>query len=189
MLAGIREVLIISTPRRLRPLRAPARRRQRMGHAASNMPCSRSPRAGAGLHHRPRVRRQRTSALILGDNIFYGAGFADDAAAGQRAQPGATVFAYPSRIRSAMASSSSIANGTRLSIEEKPQQPKSHWAVTGSISTTIRCSTSPPTLKPSPRGELEITDVNRVYLERQQLRVRALRPRLRLARHGDASNR
>jgi penicillin-binding protein 1C len=104
MLAGIRDILIISTPTDLPRFEA-CSATAALWHLVLAMPSSRAQRPGRGLHHRPRLRRRRPGALILGDNIFYGAGLIECCAPGRGADQGATVFAYRSTIPSATASS------------------------------------------------------------------------------------
>ena len=114
------------------------------------------------------------SALVLGDNIFYGHEFAHDLKlAGQQAS-GATVFAYHVHDPERYGVVEFDAAGQAISLEEKPTQPKSNYAVTGLYFYDNQVLDIARDLKPSPRGELEITDVNRVYLERQQLNVQVM---------------
>jgi glucose-1-phosphate thymidylyltransferase len=111
------------------------------------------------------------SALILGDNIFYGHDFATQLQAASRAGEGATVFAYavtdPERYGVVEFDSA----GQAISIEEKPSLPKSRYAVTGLYFYDNQVLQIAAEMKPSPRGELEITDVNRQYLVNRQLHV------------------
>jgi glucose-1-phosphate thymidylyltransferase len=116
-----------------------------------------------------------SAALILGDNIFYGDRFGDLCMAAAQQDSGATVFAYhvsdPGRYGVVtFDQESSIA----LDIEEKPSQPKSNWAVTGLYFYDEEVCDIARSVKPSARGELEITDVNRAYLQRGTLRVKRL---------------
>ena len=110
------------------------------------------------------------SALVLGDNIFHGDELDARMAAGQ-AERGATVFAYRVADPERYGVVEFDAGGRALTIEEKPAQPKSDWAVTGLYFYDGRAPAIARALKPSPRGELEITDLNRVYLEEGTLRV------------------
>ena len=190
MLAGIREILIITTPQDLPTVPAPAGRRRAMGHVSSPMPSSRSPRGW----RRPSSSARdfvdgEPSALVLGDNIFYGHGLPETAAArGARRRRARTVFAYQvARSRALRRRRASTATASATSHRGKAEAAEVELG--GDRALFLRqpaSSTSPRSLKPSPRGELEITDVNRVYLERGQLQRRAHGPRLRLARHRHA---
>ena len=110
-------------------------------------------------------------ALVLGDNIFYGHDFAKSVSAAGKSETGARVFAYPVTDPERYGVVEFDADGKALSLEEKPKNPKSRYASPDFISTTLRWSKSPRSLKPSARGELEITDVNKEYLRRRQLEV------------------
>jgi len=111
------------------------------------------------------------SALVLGDNIFYGHGLPDLLANAVRRTTGATIFAYHVADPEHYGVVGFDANGYATSIEEKPLQPKSNFAVTGLYFYDQHVADIAANIQPSARGELEITDLNRVYLERGQLAV------------------
>jgi glucose-1-phosphate thymidylyltransferase len=113
-------------------------------------------------------------ALALGDNLFYGAYFSDYLRTAAARETGATVFGYQVRDPERYGVVEFDAEGRAVSIEEKPARPRSAYAVTGLYFYDNHVLDIAATLKPSPRGELEITDVNRAYLERGQLRVEKL---------------
>ncbi|MGC3963225.1 MAG: glucose-1-phosphate thymidylyltransferase RfbA [Rhodocyclaceae bacterium] len=114
------------------------------------------------------------SALVLGDNIFYGHAMAERLRAADLNDTGATVFAYPVTDPERYGVVEFNAAGRAISIEEKPTKPRSRYAVTGLYFYDQQVIDIARHLKPSPRGELEITDVNRIYLDREQLDVQVL---------------
>ena len=176
MLAGIRDVLLISTPQDTPRFEQLLGDGQQWGmsirYAVQPSPDG---LAQAFIIGRKFVGNA-PSALVLGDNLFYGHDFASQlqsaakVGAGGTAD-GATVFAYAVRDPERYGVVAFDAAGTAISIEEKPTQPKSRYAVTGLYFYDQQVCDIAANLKPSPRGELEITDVNRVYLERRQLKV------------------
>jgi glucose-1-phosphate thymidylyltransferase len=172
MLAGIRDILVITTPvERLRfeaLLGDGSAYGIRLSYAEQDQPRG---LADAFIVGREFVGGDRV-ALILGDNIFYGAGLVELVREAAEMESGATVFAYavedPQRYGVIEFDEES---GRAISIEEKPAKPKSTWAVTGLYFYDNEVVDIAAALKPSARGELEITDVNRTYMERGQLRV------------------
>jgi len=171
MLAGIRDILIISTPQdtpRFQQLLGD-------GHAwGINLSYAVQPSpdglAQAFIIGRDFVGSDNT-ALVLGDNVFYGHEFAQHLKAAHEQGSGATVFAYPVHDPERYGVVEFDAQGHAISLEEKPRQPKSRYAVTGLYFYDNRVLDIAAALKPSPRGELEITDVNRAYLEMGALNV------------------
>ena len=174
MLAGLREILIISTPQDLPRFRDLLGDGSQWGielqYAVQPSPDG---LAQAFLIGREFIGND-TCALILGDNIFYGQSFAKELQSAATVKSGSVVFAYPVTDPERYGVVEFDAKGHAISIEEKPRQPRSRYAVTGLYfydSNVVRLAES---LKPSPRGELEITDLNRLYLEAGTLRVNVM---------------
>jgi glucose-1-phosphate thymidylyltransferase len=174
MLAGIREVLIISTPRDLPAFQALLGDGARWGmdFAYAEQP-SPDGLAQAYIIGADFVAGQH-SALILGDNIFHGHGLPHLLQNAVARKSGATVFAYHVQDPERYGVVSFDTNHRVISIEEKPENPKSNSAVTGLYFYDTQVVDIAANLKPSARGELEITDLNRVYLERGQLSVETM---------------
>ncbi|MBN2805752.1 MAG: glucose-1-phosphate thymidylyltransferase RfbA [Prolixibacteraceae bacterium] len=174
MLAGIREILIISTPTDL-PLY------QRLFHDGQHL--------GLHIHYAEQPSPDGLAqafligeefigtdqvCLVLGDNIFYGYNFSSILTEAARLESGATVFGYYVTDPERYGVAEFDENGKVLSLEEKPEKPKSNYAVTGLYFYDNSVVAKAKSLKPSKRGELEITDLNRIYLEEGKLKVQLL---------------
>lgn len=174
MLAGLREILVISTPQdtgRFADLLGDGRQWGiEIQYAVQPSP--------DGLAQAFLIGKEfigdSTSALILGDNIFYGQGFSRQLQAAAQIEQGATVFAYPVEDPQRYGVVEFDNEGRAISLEEKPKAPKSRYAVTGLYFYDRDVVHRASTLKPSARGELEITDLNRLYLEAGMLNVETM---------------
>ena len=171
MLAGLRDILIISTPQDT------SRFAELLGDGHNwgiNISYAIQP-SPDGLAQAFLIGREfigeETSALILGDNIFYGQGFSRQLQAAAQLKQGATVFAYPVEDPQRYGVVEFDNEGRAISLEEKPKHPKSRYAVTGLYFYDHNVVSIASSLKPSARGELEITDLNRCYLEAGNLNV------------------
>lgn len=175
MLAGIQDILVITTPQDAPLFQALLQDGSQWGiqisYAVQESPDG---LAQAFLLGESFIGND-SCALVLGDNIFYGA---DLAKALQRAvaqEDGATVFAYYVKDPQRYGVVEFDASGQAVSLEEKPQEPRSNYAVTGLYFYDRQIVDIAKSIRPSARGELEITDVNKVYLQQQQLRVETMR--------------
>jgi len=174
MLAGIRDILIISTPHDLPRFRTLLGSGEKWGVSFSY---AEQPRPD-GLAQAYIIGEEfvggEPSALILGDNLFYGHGLPDLLKKAVGHGQGASVFAYHVKDPQRYGVVSFDRDGRATSIEEKPVKPLSSWAVTGLYFYDGRASELAKKLRPSPRGELEITDLNRTYLEEGTLNVECM---------------
>ena len=174
MLAGIRDILVISTPQDT------PRFEQLLGDGSDwglKLHYVVQPSPG-GLAQAFIIGRHfighDSSALVLGDNIFYGHNLHKHLEVAMSRDTGATIFAYRVQDPQRYGVVAFDAQGRAISLEEKPVKPKSHYAVTGLYFYDNQVIDIAASLKPSARGELEITDVNRIYMERNQLSVEIL---------------
>ncbi|CAG2151481.1 glucose-1-phosphate thymidylyltransferase RfbA [Ralstonia mannitolilytica] len=174
MLAGIRDILIISTPQDT------PRFEQLLGDGSQwgiQLQYAVQP-SPDGLAQAFIIGENfiggNNCALVLGDNIFHGGDFVSLLARATEKVEGATVFAYPVQDPERYGVVEFDAKGSAISLEEKPRQPKSRYAVTGLYFYDNHVVEIAKSIRPSPRGELEITDINRVYLARKQLDVQLM---------------
>ena len=171
MLAGIREILVISTPEALPAFRDLLRDGQQWGlrFLYAEQP---EPRGLADAFLiQPEFIGDDSVSLILGDNIFFGHGLPNKLRAAADLETGALIFAYPVRDPRRYGVIEFNEQGLAISIEEKPEIPRSHYAVPGLYFYDNQVVNIASQLKPSGRDELEITDLNQVYLDKNQLRV------------------
>jgi glucose-1-phosphate thymidylyltransferase len=174
LLAGIREVLVVTTPHEQDAFRRLLGDGSALGISiAYAVQLKPDGLAQAFIIGRDFVGRDRV-ALALGDNVFYGAHFSDDLRRASERAGGATVFAYQVRDPERYGVVEFGPDGRAISLEEKPAIPRSPWAVTGLYFYDNQVLDFAAALRPSARGELEITDVNRQYLAQGQLHVERL---------------
>jgi glucose-1-phosphate thymidylyltransferase len=174
MLAGIREICIISTPQDLPKFQELMGDGRQLGLSFDYIPQPRPEGiAQAFVLARDFINGEGV-CLILGDNIFYGHGLSGQMAAAARRQSGATIFGYWVKDPQRYGVVAFDQSGRAIDIQEKPKLPPSNWAVTGLYFYDRQVVEIAAGLKPSDRGELEITDVNRVYLSRNALFVEKL---------------
>lgn len=174
MLAGLKEILIISTPRDIPMIQDLLGDGSRLGihfeYAVQKEPKGISEAFLIG----EKFINDEGCALILGDNLFYGGDLVRQLKEAATQKEGATVFAYRVKDPERYGVVEFNEKGQAISIEEKPQKPKSSWAVTGLYFYDKNVVQYAKSLKPSKRGELEITDLNKIYLEQGKLNVRSL---------------
>ncbi len=174
MLAGIREVLIISTPQDLPKFAQLLGDGNDIGMKISYV-AQPVPDGLANAFILGEVfLAGAPAALVLGDNIFYGHGLSEQLVSAGGCMAGATIFAYHVADARSYGVVELAQDGRAISIEEKPSVPRSNWAVTGLYFYDSNVVSMVKTLKPSSRGELEITDLNKLYMQSGQLRVECL---------------
>jgi glucose-1-phosphate thymidylyltransferase len=171
MLAGIRDILIISTPDDIPKFQALLQDGSQFGIRLEYLMQPRPEGIAQALILGEQFLDGNGCSLVLGDNIFYGHDLAKYLRESASKDKGATVFAYPVHDPERYGVVEFDASGRALSIEEKPKQPKSRYAVTGLYFYDAQAPAIAKSLRPSARGELEITDLNKAYLEKKQLEV------------------
>ncbi len=171
MLAGIREVLIISTPRDLPVFRDLLESGEQLGMHFEYIIQEKPNGLAEAFILAEEFLQGQPACLILGDNMFYGQGFSSMLKRAQSTQKGATIFGYYVKDPRAYGVVEFNEHNQVLGLEEKPENPKSNYAVPGLYFYDETVVQKAKSLKPSKRGELEITDLNRLYLEEQRLHV------------------
>ncbi len=174
MLAGIREILVISTPEALPAFRTLLGDGQHWGLRFSYAEQPKPRGLADAFLVQPDFIEDKPVCLILGDNIFFGTGLPEKLRGAAGLTQGALIFAYPVRNPQRYGVIEFDEEGVALSIEEKPEKPRSQFAVPGLYFYDRHVYEYASNLKPSQRGELEITDLNRIYLEQGNLRVEVM---------------
>lgn len=174
MLAGIREIMVISTPSALPSFRELLRDGSQWGLSFSYVEQDRPRGLAEAFLLNPDFIDHQPVCLILGDNIFFGHGLPASLRQAAKLDQGALIFGYPVRDPQRYGVVEFDEHGLAVSIEEKPTQPRSHYAVPGLYFYDHKVVEFATKLHPSPRGELEITDLNRKYLFSGELRVELL---------------
>ncbi len=174
MLAGVREILLITTPEDQSSFQRLLGDGSRLGLKISYVPQPSPDGLAQAYILGEEFVGGRPSVLVLGDNLFFGAGFSPLLRRASRRTQGATVFGYSVADARAYGVVEFNEAGQVISLEEKPAQPRSNWALTGLYFFDGHASAYARTLKPSARGELEITDLNKIYLERGELHAELL---------------
>lgn len=174
MMAGIREILIISTPKDLPMMQALLGDGSSLGVTFTYIEQPKPAGIAQALTLGEEFAGGEPVCLILGDNLFYGHKLVEQIESAGKNTKGATVFAYRVHDPERYGVVDFDMSGKALSIEEKPKQPKSHWAVSGVYVYDGRAAELTRALAPSARGELEITDLNNVYLKEGSLKVEKL---------------
>lgn len=174
MLAGIRDILLISTPEALPHFKTLLGDGRDLGIKLSFAEQAKPRGLADAFLVGEKFIANDSVCLVLGDNIFFGPGLSASLQQAAKQKDGATVFAYNVKDPERYGVIDFDKNGNALSIEEKPKKPKTHWAVTGLYFYDNQVVDIAKKIKPSARGEIEITDVNNAYIQRKKLKVETL---------------